>query len=112
MVVGHHDEPNVYYVQLLNKDCKSCPKVVNQHQIYDLNRSTPLSEFMDSDAQDDNISVVPSFLARKTNGSNNTFYADLLLPHHYNTRSKLKTATTGMQVVLKHKLPIYKVFHL
>ena len=37
VVVGHHDKPNVYYVQLLNKDCKSHPKVVNHHQIYDLN---------------------------------------------------------------------------
>ena len=33
VVFGHHDEPNVYYVQLLNKDHKSHPKVVNHHQI-------------------------------------------------------------------------------
>ena len=56
---------------------------------------------MDFDAKDDDISVVPSFLARKTNGSNNTFFADLLLPHHYNTRSKLKAAAIGRQVVME-----------
>ena len=41
IVIGHHHEPNMYYVQLLNKDCKGHPKVVNHHQIYDLNRSSP-----------------------------------------------------------------------
>ena len=102
----------MYYVQLLNKYCKSHSKVVNLHQIYDLNRSTPPPEPMDSDAKDDYFSVVPSFLVRKTNGSSNTFFADLLLSHHYNTRSKLKAAATCRQVVVEHKLPIYKVFHL
>ena len=29
VMVGHHHEPNVYYVQLLSKDCKGHPKVVN-----------------------------------------------------------------------------------
>ena len=101
IVVSHHDKPNMYYVQLLNKDHKNHPKVVNCHQIYNLNRSTPPSEFMDSDAKDDDISAVPSFLARKTDGSNNTSFADLLLPHHYNTRSKLKVANTGWQVVVE-----------
>ena len=55
MVVGHHNEPNVYYVQLLNKDHKSHPKVVNCCQIYDLSRSNPPSESMDSDPKDGNI---------------------------------------------------------
>ena len=86
--------------------------MVNHHQIYDLNRSSPPSESLDSDPKDDDISVVPSFLARKTNGSNNTFFADPLLPHHYSTRSKLKAAATGRQVVVETQLPIYKVFHL
>ena len=36
VMVGHHHKPNVYYVQLLNKECKGHPKVVNQCQIYDL----------------------------------------------------------------------------
>ena len=80
VVVGHHDKPNMYYVQLLNKDHKSHRKVVNHHQIYDLNRSTPPSESMDSDAKDNNISVAPSFLVWKTYGSNNTFFPDPLLP--------------------------------
>ena len=29
VVVGHHSEPNVYYIQLLNQDKTGCPKVVN-----------------------------------------------------------------------------------
>ena len=29
VVFGHHEEPNVYYVQLLNKDKPGHPKVVN-----------------------------------------------------------------------------------
>ena len=29
VVVGHHTEPNVYYIQLLNKDKPGLPKVVN-----------------------------------------------------------------------------------
>ena len=38
VVVSHHQEPNVYYIQLLNSDCKRHPKVVNCHQFYyDLN---------------------------------------------------------------------------
>ena len=36
VVVGHHQEPNVYYIQLLSHDHKSKPKVVNRHQLYDL----------------------------------------------------------------------------
>ena len=37
VMVGHYQEPNVYYIQLLNSDHKVCPKVVNRHQLYDLN---------------------------------------------------------------------------
>ena len=29
VMVGHHKEPNVYYIQLLNKDKSGSPKVVN-----------------------------------------------------------------------------------
>ena len=29
VMVGHHDEPNVYYIKLLNSDKKALPKVVN-----------------------------------------------------------------------------------
>ena len=85
----------MYYIQLLNKDCKGCPKVINQHQIYELNRSSPPLESLDSDPKDGNILVVPSFLTMNNNGSDTTSFADLSLPHHYNTRSKLKAVTTG-----------------
>ena len=37
VVVAHHQEPNVYYIQLLNSECKGHPKVVNHCQLYDLN---------------------------------------------------------------------------
>ena len=41
VVVGHHQDPNVYYIQLLNSDHKGHPKVVNHCQLYDLNWSCP-----------------------------------------------------------------------
>ena len=80
----------MYYVQLLNKDHKGYPKVVNHHQIYDLNRSSPPLESLDSDPKDDDIPVVPSFLTRNNNGSNITSFSDPSLPHHYNTSLNLK----------------------
>ena len=36
VVVGHHQEPNVYYIQLLNSNKPGQPKVVNRCQLYDL----------------------------------------------------------------------------
>ena len=44
VVVGHHqEEPNVYYIQLLNNSKPGQPKVVNRHQLFDLKRSVPPS---------------------------------------------------------------------
>ena len=86
MVVGHHHEHNVYYIQLLNKDCKGHPKVVNHHQIYDLNHSSPPSESLGSDPKDGDILVVPSFLHCNHNESNITTFTDPIVLHHYNTR--------------------------
>ena len=63
VVISHHNKPNVYYIQLLNKDHKGHPKVVNQHQIYDLNRSSPPSESLDSDPKDGDISVSSSIFS-------------------------------------------------
>ena len=34
VVVGHHEEPNIYYIQLLNSGKKGLPKVVNQCQFF------------------------------------------------------------------------------
>ena len=34
VVVGHHTKPNVYYIQLLNKDKPVLPKVINQCQLF------------------------------------------------------------------------------
>ena len=89
VVLGHHHKPNIYYVQLLNKDHKSPPKVVNQCQIYDLKQSGPPSESLDSNLKDTNVLVVPSFLTSCHSGSNITTFTDPIVPHHYNTRSKL-----------------------
>ena len=37
VIVGHHSDLNVYYIQLLNKDKPGSQKVVNRHQLFDLN---------------------------------------------------------------------------
>ena len=94
VMVGHHMEPNVYYIQLLNKDKPGLPKVVNQHQLFDLNHSSPPS--VATTSPDGDLAVIPSFLHPKT--KSNIFNVDLHnTPHQYNMRSKCKAATTGRQ---------------
>ena len=95
VVVGHHSEPNVYYIQLLNKDKTGHPKVVNRCQLFDLKWSEPPSVASTSPNGD---SAVPSFLQPNlklnlynNNSTNNNSH------HHYNTRSKHKAATAGRQ---------------
>ena len=96
VVVGHHSEPNVYYIQLLSKDKTGCPKVVNRHQLFDLKWSEPPSVASTSPNGD---FAVPSFLQPKltlnlynnNSSNNNNSY------HHYNMRSKRKAATAGRQ---------------
>ena len=100
IVVGHHKEPNVYYIQLLNQDHKSKPEVVNYHQIYDLNQSVSPSASQDLESRDGGYPVLPCLLAGKTNGSYNSLFFDPHSSHHYNTHSKLKAATAGGQVVV------------
>ena len=92
VVVAHHQEPNVYYIQLLNSKCKGHPKVVNCHQLYDLNRSGPLSESLTCGSGNSDILVIPSFLSRNSKGSNISNFTELPVQHHYNTRSKPKGA--------------------
>ena len=96
IVVGHHSEPNVYYIQLLNKDKPGPLKVVNWQQLFNLNRSEPPS--VASTSFNGDSTAVPSFLHPKSklntynsNSNNNT-------SHHYNTKSKHKAATAGRQV--------------
>ena len=101
IVIGHHHKSNMYYVQLLNKDHKGHPKVVNCCQIYDLNWSILPSESLGSDSKDGDIPVVPSFLNCNHSGSNITTFTDPTVPHHYNTRSKPKAAATGRHTVVK-----------
>ena len=103
MVVSHHKELNVYYVQLLNQDCKSKPKVVNCHQLYNLNWSvSPTSQ--DLGSRDDGHPVLPCFLAGKTNGLYNSLFFNPHSFHHYNTHSKLKAATAGRQAVVESQV--------
>ena len=66
VVVGHHQEPNMYYIQLLNSDHKEHPKVVNHHQLYDLNQSCLPSVSLGSESEGHDVPVIPSFLASKS----------------------------------------------
>ena len=63
VVVGHHqEEPNVYYIQLLNSSKHGQHKVVNRRQLYDLKRSVPPST---SSLDVDGFASIPSFLNRQ-----------------------------------------------
>ena len=94
VVVGHHEEPNVYYIQPLDTDKQGSPKVVNRHQLLDLNHSSPPS-VADTSHEDDDSAVIPSFLCPKP--SNNIPNSNQQTSHPYNTRSKHKAATAGRQ---------------
>ena len=85
VVVGHHMEPSVYYIQLLNKDKQGPPKVVNQCQLFDLNHSSPPS-VADTSLDDDDPAVIPSFLHPKS--KTNICNLDQQTSHPYNTRAK------------------------
>ena len=106
VVVDHHKEPNVYYIRLLSASKDSQPKVVNRHQLFDLNRSVPPS--VGRSYSVDDLVIVPSFLHnnRKSNLglSSDVDYSDLdstidsdsvkgTVTHHYNTRAKCKSTT-------------------
>ena len=102
VVVGHHqEEPNVYYIQLLNSNKPGQPKVVNRRQLYDLKRSVPPSTVsLDTDG----FSPIPSFLDRKHHIISSPHVGDHnsdSLSHHYSTRSKRKTAATVNSGVVK-----------
>ena len=103
VVVGHHEEPNVYYIRQLSAGKDTQPKVVNRHQLFDLKRSVPPS--VDRNSEDD-LATVPSFLHinRKSNlGSSSNIKHNLNLDTsinldsatgtampHYNTRARQK----------------------
>ena len=100
IVVGHHQEPNVYYIQLLNSSKPGQPKVVNRCQLYELQRSVPPST---SPLGDDGFASIPSFLNRQPRNfsSNVGDFDNQHIPHHYSMRSKHKTAATVNPVVLE-----------
>ena len=82
-----------YYIQLLNSGKPGQPKVVNRRQLYDLKRSVAPST---SSLDDDGFASIPSFLSRQRhhNFSSNVGDNIQVIPHHYSTRSKHKTAAT------------------
>ena len=94
VMVGHHKELNVYYIQLLNKDKSGSPKVVNWRQLFDLNHSSPPS-VADNSQDDDDPAVIPSFLHPNVKDNINNFNQQKI--HPYITRAKHKAATTGRQ---------------
>ena len=94
VVVSHHqEEPNVYYIQLLNNSKPGQPKVVHRRQLFDLKRSVPPST---ASLDADGFSSIPSFLNRRHYNFSSPNVGDNLdiIPHHYSTRSKHKTAAT------------------
>ena len=94
VVVVHHTEPNVYYIQLLNKNRPGLPKVVNWHQLFDSNCTSPPT--VATTSPDGDHAIIPSFL--HPNPKSNIFNVDQHnVSHQYNTRSKHKAATTGRQ---------------
>ena len=114
VVVDHHKEPNVYYIKLLSADKDSQPKVVNCHQLFDLNWSVPPSVGR-SDSVDD-FAIVLSFLHnnKKSNLglSSDVDYSDLdstidsnsakgTATHHYNTRAKCKATAPVRPVAVE-----------
>ena len=94
IVVGYHEEPNVYYIQPLDTDKQGSPKVVNWSQLFDLNCSSPPS-VAGTSQEDDESAVIPSFLHPKP--KNSIPNSNQSTPHPYNTRSKHKAATAGRQ---------------
>ena len=78
VMVGHHKEPNVYYIQLLNKDKSGSPKVVNWCQLFNLNWSSPPS-VADKSQDDGDPAVIPSFLHPKTKTNINNFEKHLAI---------------------------------
>ena len=94
VVVGHHAEPNVYYIQLLNSDKPGSPKAVNRRQLFDLNRTSPPPE---ATSPNGDFAVIPSFLHKPTSKLHNLNNTIDQSDHQYNTRSKRKAATAGRQ---------------
>ena len=98
IIVGHHAESNVYYIQLLNTDKPGSPKVVNRRQLFDLNRTSPPSE---ATSPNGDFAVIPSFLQPKSISNLHNLNTTNLPYHHYNTRSKHKAAIAVRQAEVR-----------
>ena len=75
--------------------------MVNHHQLYDLNQSCLPSESLGFGSEDADVPVNPSFLTTKSLKSNISNFSEPIVQHHYNTRSKPKTAATTRQVAVE-----------
>ena len=104
VMIGHHEVPNVYYIQLLNSSKPGQPKVVNQCQLYDLNRSSPPST---SSSFDEGFAVVPSIFNRRSNLSNISNTNDLYLTHHYSNILNVRQLPLLGRWQWKQLLPIF-----
>ena len=109
IVVGHHKEPNVYYIKLLSASKDAQPKVVNRCQLFDLKWSVPPSVSRDSA---DELATVPSFLHtnNKLNSGSQSNNLDLSINldsakgtamHQYNTRAKRKATAPVRPVAVE-----------
>ena len=67
--------------------------MVNRRQLFDLKRSVPPST---ASLDADGFSSIPSFLNRRHHNFSSPNVGDHsdIIPHHYSTRSKHKTAAT------------------
>ena len=84
----------------LINDCKSKPKVVNHHQIYDLNQSVSPSTSQDLKSRDDGHPVLPcSWQVRLMDLTIHSFLIPIVIITK-TTHSKLKAATAGRQTVV------------
>ena len=109
IVVGHHKEPNIYYIKLLSANKDAQPKEVNRHQLFDLKQSVPPSVSRNSA---DELATVPSFLHtnNKLNSGSQSNNLDLSInldsakdtaTHQYNTRAKRKATTPVRPVAVE-----------
>ena len=119
VVVGHHEEPNVYYIRLLSAGKDTQPKVVNRRQLFDLKRSVPPS--VDRNSVDD-LATVLSFLHNNRNsnlGLSSNIDHNLNLDSsinldsatgtampHYNTRAR-QNATAVVRPVVAETIIIF-----
>ena len=86
VIVEHHNDPNVYIIQSLDK--KGPKKMVNRQQLFDLKKS-----------QRDPITSDPSIKGPKFDPKVRKLDGSPQIGHNYETRSKTKAASASVQSV-------------